>query len=468
MTHPPAGGDRGPVESTPLLVPLSHGVLRESPLAAEVLGLVKERPFHAARLAAAALLGRRTAQAQALERHGAGPVGPLAYQEAFVDRLRHERSGGRRLALLTEEAGEAAGQAARELGLFDEVVDAPPLGRRGTGDRLARHFGQAGFDVLAPASVRRRIEPYCREFIPWSPPAAGPPWRVWARALRVNHWIKNVLVFVPVLAGQQFDRPQVVLQAVLAFLAFSFVASAVYLVNDLVDLREDRQHPSKRHRPFAAGALPLAAAPPAVLALLVAGVAASALLPHAFALTLGGYLALTFAYSLRLKGAVLIDVLTLAALYTLRLIAGSAATGISPSVWLLGTSLFFFLSLALVKRYAELHDRISTSGARAVDRLPGRSYQPRDLPVLIALGVGTGCLAVLVLALYVISDEFSRHYTHPFLLWQLCPLVLYWIGRAWIVVARDEMHDDPVVWAVKDQLSRWTVIACVALLILAR
>lgn len=467
MNRAPQGANQSPPDSTLMVVPLSQGVFLESPLVTEALRLVKDRPLQLLHLAGWALRGRRHL-VEALSVGATEPSSGLAYHEAFLDRLRHERSRGRRLALLSEEAGDVAHHAARELGLFDEVLDAPPLGRAGAGARLAERLGHGGFDVLAPPSARRRIEPYCREFTPWVPPSSGSPWRVWARALRVNHWIKNVLVFVPVLAGQQFDRPQVVLQAVLAFLSFSFVASAVYLVNDLLDLREDRQHPTKRLRPFAAGELPLASAPPAVLALLLLGGLGGALLPTAFAWALGGYLVLTFAYSMKLKGAVLIDVLTLAALYTLRVIAGSAATGISPSVWLLGFSLFFFLSLAMVKRYAELHDRISASGVRAVDRLPGRSYQPRDLPVLIALGVGTGCLAVLVLALYVISDEFARHYTHPFLLWQLCPLVLYWIGRAWIVVARDEMHDDPVVWAVKDQLSRWTVIACVALLILAR
>jgi 4-hydroxybenzoate polyprenyltransferase len=289
-----------------------------------------------------------------------------------------------------------------------------------------------------------------------------------ARAIRMHQWLKNLLIFVPVLAGQRFGDPGVVVQAVLAFVAFSLVASSVYVLNDVLDLQHDRRHPTKRRRPFASGHLSVSWAGPMTIVLIGLGILASLWLPGRFQIALGVYLLLTFAYSLRLKGTVLIDVLTLAGLYTLRVVAGSMATGIDPSVWLLGFSLFFFFSLALVKRYAELHRGIADGSASLEEGLPGRGYQLRDLPVLIGLGVGSGCMAVLVLALYVIGDEFAQHYTRPILLWQLCPLALYWIGRAWIVVARNEMTDDPVVWAFRDEMSRWVGLVALILLLLAR
>jgi 4-hydroxybenzoate polyprenyltransferase len=328
-------------------------------------------------------------------------------------------------------------------------------------DALAGRYGDLPFDIIgASAEGARQVLP--------SPPARPKPGlRVILRAIRAHQWLKNTLIFLPVLAGQRLTDGATLGRAGLAFVAFSLVASCVYVLNDLLDLEDDRRHPTKRLRPFASGALPLSASPVMLFAMLGTALTISlALLPAAFTWTLAAYFALSFAYSLKLKGAVLIDVFTLAALYTLRVIAGSAATGIEPSVWLLGFCMFFFLSLALVKRYAELHSM--RNDFTSVSRIPGRSYEPGDLPVLVALGVGTGCLSVLVLALYVISDEFAAHYTYPFLIWQLCPLALYWIGRAWMVVARDEMHDDPLIWAVRDQLSRWVVIAAFLILIFAR
>lgn len=285
--------------------------------------------------------------------------------------------------------------------------------------------------------------------------------------LRVYQWLKNTLVFLPVLAAQELANLEVLLQAGVAFVAFSLIASSGYVINDLHDIESDRLHPEKRHRPFASGRLPTSTGPPLVIGLMATSLALSiTLLPLAFTGVLIGYWVATNAYSLKLKDTVLIDVLTLAGLYTLRVIAGAVATGIEPSVWLLGFSLFFFLSIAMLKRYAELHAAYLAQSVS--ETLPGRSYNPLDLPVLIALGVASGCLSVLVLALYIISDEFASHYSHQYVLWLLCPLTVYWIGRAWIVVARNEMHSDPLVWALKDELSRWVAVLGVLILILAR
>lgn len=293
------------------------------------------------------------------------------------------------------------------------------------------------------------------------------------KSLRAYQWSKNVLVFLPILGAQAFGDTAALLAGTYAFFAFSFVASAFYLVNDAFDAEADRKHPIKRNRPIASGALPMRAVPLLVLGLLGSAAALATQLPLLFAGVLLLYACLTTAYTLRIKRMVLADVFVLAALYCTRILAGAAATGIVASVWLLGFSLFFFLSLALVKRYAELHaqpeeEREAESEEGVAGRLRGRGYQQRDLPVLIAFGVGTGCMAVLILSLYIISNEFRAHYTHAWLLWQLSPLTMYWLARAWIVVARDEMEHDPVLWAFRDPLSRIVAVLALAILIFAR
>jgi 4-hydroxybenzoate polyprenyltransferase len=250
-------------------------------------------------------------------------------------------------------------------------------------------------------------------------------------------------------------------------LVFSLAASGVYLVNDLMDLDADRLHSKKRQRPSASGRLRLSAA--VGWALLLEGIAlglAATLLPLVFLGVLLGYLAIATLYSLRLKGAVLIDVLLLAGLYTIRVIAGAAATGITPSMWLLAFSMFLFLSLALVKRYAELFALIS--GDSDEERLSSRSYRREDLHILVSMGTASGYLSVLVLSLYIVSDEAAQHYSNSGLIWLICPLLLYWISRAWIVVGRHEMREDPLVWAVRDQISRWVAVIAAIIVLFAQ
>lgn len=452
--------------SVPLCVALDGALLPRGVVAEGALQVIKRDPSALLKLPFWALSGGGRLASEVDRRIDPQPNG-LPYDQELLTLIHREREGGRRIVLVSPGRPRLAGAVAHHVGGFDEVMTVSGGDPSEAVSELDQRYGTGGWELVGPWQGGDAAAGHVRV---WERGAADQPrWRLVLRAVRWHQWLKNLLIFLPVLAGQQFGRPEVVLRAVLAFVAFSLVASSVYVVNDLLDLGEDRQHPTKRRRPFASGALPLSDAPPILLALVLsAGLITALLLPGDFARVLGIYAALTFAYSVRLKSAVLIDVLTLAGLYTLRIIAGSAATGITPSVWLLGFSLFFFLSLALVKRYAELHRRAGDWGDASTVRLPGRGYQPGDLPVLIGLGIGTGCVAVLVLALYVISDEFALHYRHPLLLLQLCPLALYWIGRAWIVVSRDEMEDDPVVWAVKDQLSRWVALAAVAVLVLAR
>jgi 4-hydroxybenzoate polyprenyltransferase len=231
--------------------------------------------------------------------------------------------------------------------------------------------------------------------------------------------------------------------------AFSLAASSVYIVNDLVDLPSDRRHHRKHKRPFASGALPIAGGLVAAPLVLLAAIAIALFLPLAFLGVLAFYLALTSLYSFWLKRQVLVDVMLLAGLYTLRIIAGSAVTAIVPSFWLLAFSMFVFLSLAMVKRHQELH--------QAPDQgtpLAGRGYMRTDLPVLMALGAGSGLMSVMVLALYIDSPIVAQSYAEPVWLWLVPPVMLYWVGRLWMKAQRGEIHDDPVVFAVRDRQSQ--------------
>lgn len=268
------------------------------------------------------------------------------------------------------------------------------------------------------------------------------------RALRPHQWLKNALVFVPLLAAHRFDTATLV-AALAAFAAFSLVASSVYVLNDLVDVEADRAHPRKKNRPFASGAIPVGQGPALALAPLIAGGALALWLGWEFAAVLGGYYLTTLAYSFNLKRRLVIDICVLAGLYTFRIIAGGIATGIPLSVWLLAFSVFFFLSLAAVKRQAELVDGI----ARGKLQASGRGYMADDLPIVSMMAIAAAYVSVLVFALYLNSPAVAQLYATPALLWGICLVLLYWLSRMVMVTHRGRMHDDPIVYAVKDRVS---------------
>jgi 4-hydroxybenzoate polyprenyltransferase len=274
--------------------------------------------------------------------------------------------------------------------------------------------------------------------------------------------LKNLLVFAPLVTAHRLTDPSLLLPALAAFLAFGLCASSVYLLNDLMDLEADRHHPRKRERPIAAGRVPLAAVPWVMLGLLAATVTVGLSLPPAFLGVIGLYFAMNVGYSLGLKSVAVLDVLILAGLYTLRIVAGSAAVELWPSTWLLAFSMFLFLSLALVKRYAELMAMRAVEGARA----RARGYQLDDAELLASLGGGAGYLAVLVLALYIDTAASGPLYAHPMLLWGFCPLLIYWISHLWLMAHRKRMHDDPLVFAVRDRVSQ-VLMALMALVLVA-
>ena len=281
-------------------------------------------------------------------------------------------------------------------------------------------------------------------------PRVQPRWLAFVHALRVHQWVKNLLVFVPVILDHKLFRGESMAKASMGFVAFSCVASGGYILNDILDLEADRRHATKRHRPFASGALPPALGVALIPILMIAGIWVSwVLLPRRFAAALVLYLALTTAYSTYLKRVAVLDVLLLAGLYTLRVLAGVAAAHVRFSTWLLAFSMFLFLSLAFLKRYAEISGLEPAAG----DQIRRRGYLRSDREWLGSMGSSSGYLSVLVLALYINSDQVVVLYRAPLLLWLICPLLLLWIGRMWLLAYRGQIHEDPIVATVRDPLS---------------
>ena len=286
---------------------------------------------------------------------------------------------------------------------------------------------------------------------------------VWLRAFRVHQWLKNLLLFVPLITAFSFMEVAKLTAVAVAFLAFSLTASATYIVNDLWDLDNDRAHPRKRHRPFASARIPILYGLGAAGSSLAIAIGLALAVSWGFFLMLMVYLAMTSAYSWGLKRYVLIDVLTLSILYTLRILAGAVAINITNSSWLLAFSVFMFLSLALVKRCSEL---VSLAQA-GKDATRGRDYRVTDLAVLWPLGVGAALSAVVVFGLFISAPETRARYATPDLLWLVAVGLIYWLARLWIKTSRGEMHDDPVIYAVKDRGSRITVLAMIATMLIA-
>lgn len=403
-------------------------------------------------------------------------VALLPYQREFLAYLKEQRSQGRRLILATAAHTKFARQIADHLGLFDTVLATNErenlCGQRKL-EKLLELCGVDGFDYAANAKVDLPIWQHARRALVVNPrpgvtaaaakvaqvervfqaPRAG--LRIYGRALRLHQWLKNILVFVPLIAAHQVTETALLWQSAVAFLAFGLCASSVYLLNDLLDLEADRRHPRKRQRAFATGALDLSQGLLLIPLLLAGAFALGLTLPPTFPVALAGYYLLTLAYSLYLKQKVMVDVVVLALLYTSRIVAGVAAISGIMSFWLLGFSIFFFLSLAIVKRHAELQTMLRLGRNKA----HGRGYQTDDLAILQSLGTASGYISVLVLALYINNPDINRLYTYPEGLWLLCLLVLYWISRVWLITHRGAMHDDPVIFAIKDPVSRMLGIA---------
>jgi 4-hydroxybenzoate polyprenyltransferase/phosphoserine phosphatase len=400
----------------------------------------------------------------------------LPLNAAVVEQIEQARANGRHVVLATASHESLARPLADHLGLFHEVLCSDGqtnLGGAAKAKALQQRFGARGFDYIGNSwsdvpvwalarqalvsSNSKRLQNAARNAaqstLVLSPARATV--RNYVKGLRLHQWLKNLLIFVPVLAAHQLRDSQKAAAALSAFLAFGLCASAVYVINDMLDLDADRQHARKRLRPFASGIIPLTQGAAMVPLLLAGSVVCTSRLPLAFAAVLGLYFCTTLIYSLRLKRQVVVDVMLLAGLYTLRVIAGGAAVAVVPSFWLLALSMFVFLSLALVKRYAEMRSALRQQTQAAA----GRGYVVDDLPVLLSLGTSSGMVAAMIFALYIHSPETAAMYPSAQWLWGIPPLLLYWISRIWLKVHRGEVDEDPVVFAAKD----WQRLVVIAL-----
>lgn len=473
-------GTRAGVTEPVLVVDLDGTLCLTDTLHENIIGLVARRPSALPGLLFALLRGKAAFKRRVAAGHvTAGHA--LPYNEEVLALARRAREEGRRVVLVSASDQAQVDAVAEHLGLFDEAfgtggagVDGN-LGGRGKAAFLVGRYGRGGFDYVADGrvdlpvwaearraitagaspAVRRALDAVHSDTLHLGP--SGGRMRALLRALRPHQWSKNLLVFLPMLAAHELGALPA---AVAAFLAFCLTASSVYLLNDLVDLEADRAHPRKRFRPFASGRLPVAWGMVLAPALL-AGAAVIALVwtPPAFLVALVAYYAVTFAYSFWLKRKALVDVMTLAGLYTARIIAGAAATALPLSPWMLGFSMFLFLALAAVKRQAELAQQ--AEGRKTA----GRGYETSDLPLLREMAIASGFAAVLVFALYISSEDVLRLYSRPEALWLICPLLLYWIGRMVLMTHRGFMDDDPIVFAARDWPSRLTVLMSVAIVI---
>jgi 4-hydroxybenzoate polyprenyltransferase/phosphoserine phosphatase len=463
------------MSAPPVLVVDLDGTLVKSDMLFETFWAAATKNWCSACVASVSLLSGRAALKARLARLAQLDFSLLPYNPDVLAFIAEWRRGGGRTVLVTAADQLIADAVALQLGIFDEVHGSDGtrnLKGRDKANFLTQRFGKAAFDYMGDAAVDIPVWRVARRAIvvnastrlleqvkaSCGPAVAlghqGTHWPAAWRAMRPHQWVKNLLLLLPILAAHtgHTGRWQ---QALFALVAFSLVTSSVYLLNDLFDLSADRQHSRKKDRPLASGNLSLFAGTLMAPTLLLAGFAVGALATEPlFLLTLSVYYFLTLAYSMLLKRMLVIDICTLAGLYSIRVVAGGAATGIHLSVWLLAFSMFIFLSLAAMKRQAELVD----SSAQGLSGAVGRAYRVDDLPIVSMIAIAAGYMAVLVLALYVSSPEVQVLYTRPELLWAACPILLYWVSRMALIAHRGEMNDDPILFVTRDRVG----LLCVA------
>jgi 4-hydroxybenzoate polyprenyltransferase len=465
----------------PLCVDLDGTLVKSDTLLDGFCLFARRQPLQLWRVPLWLMQGRARLKFEVAQR---APLDPsrLPYNTELLRFLQAERRAGRQIILATGADGDLAQRIASHLGIFEGVFASDRttnLTREKKLFRLKDQFGEfdyignsrADLPMLGHArvpmlanptaglrmAVRNRKIPVACSFID-----RRPTFRMLIKAIRMHQWSKNVLLFVPLLMSHKLTRSSVG-AAIAAFFCFSFMASVTYLINDMLDIDNDRRHSSKRLRPFASGDLAVGRGLALVVALAAASVAVFPLLPPTFHLWLAAYIVSTMIYSFYLKQVAIVDVILLSSLYTLRLLAGGAATGTEISPWLAGFSTFLFLSLAMVKRFNELENLRE----RGATRTHGRGYLVSDLEQIRSFGTSAATAAVVVFMLYIARPDVTALYRNATRLWLIVPLLIYWIYRVWLIASRGELDDDPVVFAMRDKASLAVGALVVAVALLA-
>lgn len=486
---------------TVLFVDLDDTLVKTDLLAEALVKAVKQSPWQLTK-ACSSLANGKAQFKSAVAELAVPDASLLPYRRDVIDLLNRQHEAGVRLVLATASPRVWAKQIADHLGLFDDVIASDEQdnmkGARKlqaireyasrTGHTSWAYIGDSTADlpifeaadhsylVTSSSKLERRATSVADSrlsVIRQSPST----WKDVVKAMRPHQWVKNILVFVPLILAHAFTMHQA-LAALAAWFCFSCVASGVYLMNDMLDVESDRRHPKKSRRPFASARLSLFSGIPLVAGLLTIGFAtAIAALPLKFVGLLGVYFVLTTLYSTYLKNKLILDVMVLAGLYTLRVIAGGAAVDVPVSEWLMAFSIFLFTSLAFAKRYAELsrmrndfnaqwtinaNDNLEVSAPQRNQqfldsmKLHGRSYRIEDIGLIESLGPTSGYMSVLVLALYISSPQMATLYKHGWMIWYVCPMLMYWITRLWFVAKRGKLNEDPIVFALRDGVSLLT------------
>ena len=477
IEYPAESSDVG--TQVPLCVDLDGTLIKTDLLFEAILKLCKKNPFNIFALLLWLLRGKAYLKSQIAEKVQID-VSLLPYNEDVLAFLKNQE---RDVILVTGSNYKFAKQVADELGIFHEIIASSKktnLTGSTKGKYLAKRFGKNGFDYIGNDRDDWKVWPLARDSMVVSRKNqflkttskkfkvtrtfALPKitFREFIKSIRVHQWVKNLLIFVPFFLEHQILQLNNLYVLTLAFLGMSLLASFTYIVNDLLDLESDRQNHIKKLRAFASGLISIKQALVMMVVLIGAVMAIATQLPLAFLLVLGAYLISTLSYSLYFKRVAMLDVCVLASLYTLRVIGGVVVINAAWSFWLLAFSMFFFLSLALAKRVSEL-ENIKNKNNQSSN---GRGYQVIDLPMLTSAGVSSGMLSILVVALYINGEKVLQMYSFPQSLWLICPLLLYWIGRVWMITARGEMYEDPILFAIRDRVSLLTAF-CAGLVILS-
>jgi 4-hydroxybenzoate polyprenyltransferase len=462
----------------PLIVDLDGTLVKSDLLVEAFFALISAAPLRGV-AASSALRGGRAKLKARIAVEALVDFAVLPFNEELIAFLRAEKARGRRIYLATAAHLSHANAIAEYVGVFDGVFASDGivnLKGAAKAELLCKTFGRGNFDyagndkvdlavwetaggvIVVGASdsliktVRRRF-PDATVISPRTTSIKD-----YARALRTHQWLKNLLVFVPAFTAHRFELSTMV-ACLIAFISFSLCASSVYLLNDLLDLRSDRDHPTKRWRPFASGQVDILHGIVLFPLILLLSLAIGLLLPWRFPLALAVYYVLTLSYSVYLKRQVILDVVALASLYGMRLVGGAAAVSVTLSPWILTFAIFIFLSLALVKRWTELVERVNLGKGEMI----GRGYRMADLPVLQTMATSSGYVSVLIFGLYINSPTVSELYATPTVLWAIPLILLYWVSRIMMLTHRGEMRDDPVLFAAKDRVS----LICALLMVLA-
>lgn len=472
------------IQQPPLYIDLDNTLSKTNTLHEATLGLLRTKPWYLFWLPFWLLRGQAYLW-QRLSEHVSLNVALLPYRPEVLAFLKQEYEAGRELVLISGSHHTVVSNVAQHLALFHDALGSTESVHLVSERKLAaitEHAQQQPFDYIGDSrhdlpiwqasrkaivvsgsnslwQQAQKLAPATERIKPIQPPYL----KAIFKAMRPHQWAKNLLLFAAVFLSHQFTQLPLVLNSALGFLAFSLCGSAVYVINDLADLEADRLHTKKRKRPFAAGDVSALTGAMLAVLLLAGATTVTLVLPKDFAFVLAGYFVLTLLYSVYLKEKLLIDVFLLGGLFTIRVWAGGACTGIAISHWALAFFMCLFLSLALAKRYSELASTVAERGEGALHR---RNYRTSDMQFLLSLGCSSALISMLVVTLYINSADVVRYYRRPSLLWLICPLLGYWSSRLWLIAARGRLDEDPVLFTIKDKVSYLTgsIIALIVLL----